>query len=210
MCHQHSAEIDDTDGPCPPQPQSQAKALEKIADLLTTFSAPPCFDGESSTLQSGVQLCDYAKHSGHGEVRERPNRAVSKTAVGVTRPWVRIPPSPPNRARSTRALLIDLGDGITHSSGFIRTGVLKGICPLHGEPTRGPGPSVGALLQTRLRIPTWFPGDHERMTSDEAAAFSLSACRNFTIASVSRAQYWSSASLILACSIQSSSTNTMR
>ena len=30
-----------------------------------------------------------------GEVRERPNRAVSKTAVGVTRPWVRIPPSPP-------------------------------------------------------------------------------------------------------------------
>lgn len=33
----------------------------------------------------------------YGEVREWPNRAVSKTAVGVTRPWVRSPPSPPYR-----------------------------------------------------------------------------------------------------------------
>src|SRR5439155_25090618 len=30
-----------------------------------------------------------------GEVRERPNRAVSKTAVPLRGPWVRIPPSPP-------------------------------------------------------------------------------------------------------------------
>jgi hypothetical protein len=30
-----------------------------------------------------------------GEVREWPNRAVSKTAVWETGPWVRIPPSPP-------------------------------------------------------------------------------------------------------------------
>ena len=31
-----------------------------------------------------------------GEVREWPNRAVSKTAVLATGPWVRSPPSPPN------------------------------------------------------------------------------------------------------------------
>jgi len=31
-----------------------------------------------------------------GEVREWPNRAVSKTAVRATGPWVRIPPSPPD------------------------------------------------------------------------------------------------------------------
>jgi len=44
----------------------------------------------------------------------------------------------------------------------------------------------------------------------EAVAFSLSARRNLTMAIVSLAQYWRSASLILACSIQSSSMNTMR
>ena len=53
-------------------------------------------------------------------MRERPNRAVSKTAVGVTRPWVRIPPSPPNQARSTRSLVIDLGDGIEHLQCFFK------------------------------------------------------------------------------------------
>src|SRR5207244_2097820 len=31
-----------------------------------------------------------------GEVQERLNRPVSKTGVGVTPPWVRIPPSPPS------------------------------------------------------------------------------------------------------------------
>ena len=35
-------------------------------------------------------------HEFFGEVRERPNRAVSKTAVPVTGPWVQIPPSPPH------------------------------------------------------------------------------------------------------------------
>ena len=34
----------------------------------------------------------------HGEVREWLNRAVSKTAVPLRVPWVRIPPSPPNIA----------------------------------------------------------------------------------------------------------------
>src|SRR5256886_8182577 len=39
-----------------------------------------------------------------GEVRERPNRAVSKTAVPLRGPWVRIPPSPPYLARETSVL----------------------------------------------------------------------------------------------------------
>src|SRR6187399_721618 len=34
-----------------------------------------------------------------GEVREWPNRAVSKTAVLATGPWVRSPPSPPKHRR---------------------------------------------------------------------------------------------------------------
>src|SRR6266516_2572343 len=38
------------------------------------------------TLLIGLQL--------FGEVLERLNRPVSKTGVGVTPPWVRIPPSP--------------------------------------------------------------------------------------------------------------------
>src|SRR2546427_13232276 len=38
-----------------------------------------------------------------GEVRERPNRAVSKTAVPLRGPWVRIPPSPPFDSRVTLA-----------------------------------------------------------------------------------------------------------
>lgn len=55
-------------------------------------------------------------------------------------------------------------------------------------------------------MPTLATGDHHT----EADAFSFSARRNLTIAIVSRAQYCNRASLILACSIQSSSTNTMR
>src|SRR4051794_31612462 len=34
-------------------------------------------------------------NSACGEVLERLNRPVSKTGVGVTPPWVQIPPSPP-------------------------------------------------------------------------------------------------------------------
>lgn len=41
----------------------------------------------------------------YGEVREWPNRAVSKTAVGVTRPWVRSPPSPPQGFKKNSILL---------------------------------------------------------------------------------------------------------
>ena len=36
-----------------------------------------------------------------GEVREWLNRTVSKTVVGETSPWVRIPPSPPGPHSST-------------------------------------------------------------------------------------------------------------
>ena len=54
-------------------------------------------------LPTSSSDCSLPAHDSHidnpayGEVREWPNRAVSKTAVGVTRPWVRSPPSPPYR-----------------------------------------------------------------------------------------------------------------
>jgi hypothetical protein len=44
-----------------------------------------------------------------GEVRERLNRAVSKTVDGVTRPWVRIPPSPPEFLRQNQRFRTHLG-----------------------------------------------------------------------------------------------------
>src|SRR5207247_988168 len=97
-----------------------------------------------------------------GEVRERPNRAVSKTAVRVTGPWVRIPPSPP--------LLADMLGRSTDTDGWlyrrvkggIRTGILKGVCPFHGvtgakRRPEGAGPLGGARpvgTLARLRIPT--------------------------------------------------------
>ena len=45
-----------------------------------------------------------------GEVREWPNRAVSKTAVLATGPWVRSPPSPPNQAERIRLNGIDCNE----------------------------------------------------------------------------------------------------
>ena len=36
------------------------------------------------------------QHAQSGEVRERLNRAVSKTVEPLRVPWVRIPPSPPS------------------------------------------------------------------------------------------------------------------
>ena len=38
----------------------------------------------------------FSLSASSGEVLERLNRPVSKTGVGVTPPWVRIPPSPPS------------------------------------------------------------------------------------------------------------------
>jgi hypothetical protein len=45
----------------------------------------------------GVGSCCYneLRARRHGEVRERLNRAVSKTVEPLRVPWVRIPPSPP-------------------------------------------------------------------------------------------------------------------
>src|SRR5688572_17090115 len=56
-----------------------------------------------------------------GEVREWTNRHAWKACVPATGPWVRIPPSPPNKACSTRSLTIK-GDGIN----TISASVLKG------------------------------------------------------------------------------------
>src|SRR5262249_26260776 len=46
------------------------------------------------TLQIFVGHVQYFFVASSGEVLERLNRPVSKTGVGVTPPWVRIPPSP--------------------------------------------------------------------------------------------------------------------
>ena len=50
-------------------------------------SGPSCRASSKCVIMRGL--------SARGEVREWPNRAVSKTAVLATGPWVRSPPSPP-------------------------------------------------------------------------------------------------------------------
>lgn len=61
-------------------------------------------------LPTSSSNCSLPAHDSHidnpayGEVREWPNRAVSKTAVGVTRPWVRSPPSPPQCLKTNKSL----------------------------------------------------------------------------------------------------------
>src|SRR5450759_4021417 len=53
-----------------------------------------------------------------GEVSEWPKETVSKTVVGVSPPWVRIPPSPPNeRSECTTSCGIR-----THLGGFLFRG----------------------------------------------------------------------------------------
>src|SRR6516165_8315245 len=52
------------------------------------------------TKNMGNQL-----HWNYGEVRERLNRAVSKTVEPLRVPWVRIPPSPPARIRNSQGEL---------------------------------------------------------------------------------------------------------
>jgi hypothetical protein len=47
------------------------------------------------SARSRAGRCGTIRENSPGEVREWLNRAVSKTVDGVTRPWVRIPPSPP-------------------------------------------------------------------------------------------------------------------
>ncbi len=48
-----------------------------------------------TTIHSSQPYQDVRRVLLRGEVREWPNRAVSKTAVLATGPWVRSPPSPP-------------------------------------------------------------------------------------------------------------------
>ena len=52
----------------------------------------------ATTIHSPQPYPDLRRVLPCGEVREWPNRAVSKTAVLATGPWVRSPPSPPNQA----------------------------------------------------------------------------------------------------------------
>ena len=49
-----------------------------------------------------LQLIDLEDN---GEVAERLNAPVLKTGVGAIRPWVRIPPSPPNYRAFRRVLI---------------------------------------------------------------------------------------------------------
>ena len=56
----------------------------------------------ATTIHSPQPYPDVRRVLPSGEVREWPNRAVSKTAVLATGPWVRSPPSPPNQACSCR------------------------------------------------------------------------------------------------------------
>ena len=62
-----------------------------------------------SELEGEKVACPLFVHKFGGEVREWPNRAVSKTAVRVTGPWVRIPPSPPLERKNGDRLLFHAG-----------------------------------------------------------------------------------------------------
>ena len=95
-----------------------------------------------------------------------------------------------------------LGDGINPSSAWdSNTGSEGDVSPSWGV-YEGAWPLCAHDRGVAAR--------QRRCPHREAVAFSLSARRNLTMAIVSLAQYWRSASLILACSIQSSSMNTMR
>ena len=57
-----------------------------------------------------IILPELQAQPSNGEVRERPNRAVSKTAVPVTGPWVRIPPSPPQDVKTRHFVFTSCGE----------------------------------------------------------------------------------------------------
>src|SRR5205085_10914376 len=118
--------------------------------------------------------------SAHGEVREWPNRAVSKTAVLATGPWVRSPPSPPNPPGSCRRLLRRVF--LVH--------LVYLVC----------------LVQERKKPKDLDRPDQP--VSLFTSVFSFNARLSSTIAKVSRAQYRNSASSIVARSTQSVSTKT--
>ena len=103
-----------------------------------------------------------------GEVRERPNRAVSKTAVPFRGPWVRIPPSPPYLARQKHSDHSPAGSGAPVYQRAMKfhcrekvslprqrpcrgwdsnRGIAGDVSPAWGD-TRGLAPSVGARTET--------------------------------------------------------------
>ena len=62
------------------------------ANLLLTANSkttPTCF-------AISTQVSEGIPYNVHGEVSEWPKETVSKTVVGASPPWVRIPPSPPS------------------------------------------------------------------------------------------------------------------
>src|SRR5688572_31196636 len=79
-----------------------------------------------------------------GEVREWTNRHAWKACVSATGPWVRIPPSPPYEQQSWRVMCVKTKAIAVETAkrGWDSNRVVKGICPLHGERTRGLAPSV--------------------------------------------------------------------
>jgi hypothetical protein len=117
-----------------------------------------------------------------GEVREWPNRAVSKTAVLATGPWVRSPPSPPYKLAPA--------DGVPDGSVLFIWFVLFVWFEERKKPNE--------------------PDRPDQPVSPFNCAFSFNARLSSTIAKVSRAQYRSRASSIAARSIQSVSTKTIR
>ena len=91
-----------------------------------------------------------------GEVREWPNRAVSKTAVLATGPWVRSPPSPPTFKRlyvlvqvilarcllecHRKCNLFPLKVGLQPVGRLLQVSSLVMPADLHGYRLRHPGP----------------------------------------------------------------------
>src|SRR5277367_2279462 len=58
-------------------------------------SSPARTSGRTPCCDPAPRLLSY-KSQNRGEVSERLKELASKASVGETRPWVQIPPSPPN------------------------------------------------------------------------------------------------------------------
>src|SRR4029078_9087830 len=72
------------------------RTIERIiVGAFHNDSQQTCFRGSRSSCRTAGKRVLCEGFMAHGEVREWPNRAVSKTAVLATGPWVRSPPSPP-------------------------------------------------------------------------------------------------------------------
>jgi len=89
--------LDDPQGP-----------METTGDVGTE-SATQAQPQPDALRSVGTEAIESVREGESGEVREWPNRAVSKTAVLATGPWVRSPPSPPNQACRATGLRIMAG-----------------------------------------------------------------------------------------------------